>query len=133
MIEIGSSHYKQDNPTKTELGKISKQKLSKIVSVVKSKTNLNQWKNTQSVIRWFMDIPRKGRTTFIQFDICDFYPLISEDLLRSAMDYAAGFVEISEDVKKIILHTKQSMLYSKRIPWEKKGDKSFDERGFIQR
>ena len=38
------------NPTKSELGKISKKMLTKIISTVKEKSNLNQWKNTQSVI-----------------------------------------------------------------------------------
>jgi hypothetical protein len=41
------------NPTKSELGKVSKQMLSHIISVVKVKSQLQQWKNTDSVIDRF--------------------------------------------------------------------------------
>ena len=39
------------NPTKTEIGKVSKQILSKLVAKVKASTKYNQWKNTDAVIR----------------------------------------------------------------------------------
>ena len=38
------------NPTKPEIGKISKQILEKINTDVKTATKLNQWKNTDEVI-----------------------------------------------------------------------------------
>ena len=38
------------NPTKAELGKVSKQILAKIVEKVKLKANVNQWRNTDSVL-----------------------------------------------------------------------------------
>ena len=41
------------NPTKQELGKVSKQKLEKIVTFVKEKSGLKLWKDTESVITWF--------------------------------------------------------------------------------
>ena len=41
------------NGTKQELGKLSKRFLEKIVTKVKTSTNLNQWKNTASVLKWF--------------------------------------------------------------------------------
>ena len=69
------------NPTKPELGKISKQFIAKIVSTVKVKSGLNQWKNTKSVIDWFGGLDDKKKKSFIQFDICEFYPSISEKLL----------------------------------------------------
>ena len=44
------------NPSKPEIGRISKQKLSKIIETVKRKSGvLIQWKNTDAVIDWFQD------------------------------------------------------------------------------
>ena len=57
------------NPTKQELSKVSKQKLEKIVKVVKEKSKLQLWKNTSSVITWFKNLPNKQQLKFIQFDL----------------------------------------------------------------
>ena len=64
------------NPTKSELGKVSKQMLEKIISTVKTKSQLQQWKNTDSVINWFSELKNKKRLTFIQFDVVNFYASI---------------------------------------------------------
>ena len=69
------------NPCKAELGKISKQKLAKIVEQVKTKSKVNQWRNTDSVLSWFKGLNNKQKLNFISFDIVNFYPSISEDLL----------------------------------------------------
>ena len=97
------------NPTKTEIGRISKQILEKIVATVRERTKFNQWKNTASVIDWFKNIVNKKRFSFIVFDICDFYPSISEELLNAALDFAKDFIEISDEDRKII---KQENHYS---------------------
>ena len=36
--------------------------------------NINQWKNTESVIEWFKRIEQKHLYKFIMFYIKDFYP-----------------------------------------------------------
>ena len=95
------------NPCKPEIGKISKQLLEKIVKVVKDKTKYNHWKNTQDVITWFEDIPNKKSNTFIAFVICDFYPSITEELLDKALDFACHYIEITNDEREIIKHTKK--------------------------
>ena len=75
---------------------------------------------------WFKDIKDKIRYKFIQFDIIEFYPTITLELLIEAIDYARNFVDISEDEKKIILQTKQSFLFNKNTPWVKKGESNFN-------
>ena len=40
-------------------------------------------------MKWFEDIPNKKSNTFIAFDICDFYPSITEELLDKALDFAS--------------------------------------------
>ena len=60
------------NPSKSEIGKISKLILGKVNKVVIESTELNQWKNTDIVIEWFNRIENKGETSFIIFDIESF-------------------------------------------------------------
>ena len=36
-------------------------------------TNVNQWKNISSVLQWFKNLPNKGDSAFISFDVVEFY------------------------------------------------------------
>ena len=56
------------NPSKTELGIISKNLIKNIVSNVIKKTNYNLWKNFYDAIKWFKNIKNKVNAIFIQFD-----------------------------------------------------------------
>ena len=48
-------------------------------------------------------------------------------LLLKAIDYTKGFVNISDDETKIILHSRKPLLFSGTDVWIKKdGDKDFD-------
>ena len=114
------------NPTKPELGKISKQFIAKIVSTVKVKSGLNQWKNTKSVIDWFGSLDDKKKKSFIQFDICEFYPSISEKLLSDSIKYAEKYVKISSEEKQLIFHARKSYVVSGGCPWTKKQNGNFD-------
>ena len=114
------------NPTKPEIRKISKQKIAKIVKIVKEKTNFNQWKNTESVIRWFSEINNKKRFCFIQFDVCEFYPSITEELLTKALYFASSYVNISVEDRQIILQVRKSFLFNNITPWNKKQNSEFD-------
>ena len=49
---------------------------------------MNQWCNTQEVISWSQGIRNRQKSSFTKFDIVDFYPSISKDLLRNAIDFA---------------------------------------------
>ena len=69
------------NPAKSNSGKISKLILDKVNAHLRTILNVNQWRNTQNVIEWFANIEQKSRHSFISFDIVDFYPSISENLL----------------------------------------------------
>ena len=102
------------NPTKPELGKISKMKLAKIVVDVKKKTKVNQWRNTDSVLTWFKGLNNKSKLNFISFDIVSFYPSISENLLRRAMEWAGTLTTITQDDKDIIFACKESVLFNKK-------------------
>lgn len=43
------------------------------------------------------------------FDIVEFYPSISEDLLKQALDYAKQHTTISEEDLDIIMHARKSL------------------------
>jgi len=92
------------NPAKSEIGLISKQHLEKIVAEVQHQTQVNQWRNTNSVIQWFSSIPQKKRCRFFQFDVVEFYPSISQELLTKSINFARKFTEINDDVYEIIMH-----------------------------
>ena len=58
--------------------------------------------------------------SFINFDVVDFYPSITEELLTRALDFAGEHTTITEEDRQIILHTKRPLLYNNNIPWTKK-------------
>ena len=53
------------NPTKNEIGRISKVILDKINSILTEQLKVNQWKNTQNVIQWFMKTEEKSNHKFL--------------------------------------------------------------------
>ena len=114
------------NPTKSEIGKISKEILDRINSNITRASNFNQWKNSTSVIEWFKAIENKKHHSFICFDIVEFYPSISQDLLNKALDFASAYDNITNDERNIIIHAKKSVLIHKQEAWQKKGDTTFD-------
>ena len=65
--------------------------------------------------------PIKKSHTFIAFDICDFYPSITEELLEKALDFTSHYnvIEITTDERRIIRHTKKTTLYNNNMPWRK--------------
>ena len=112
------------NPAKSEIGIISQKILQRINSEVVKATGLNQWKNTHSVIEWFKNIQSKPTHSFICFDIIEFYPSITEDLLRKALEFAATHAEISDQDRDIIIKAKSSLLFNKSEAWCKRATES---------
>ena len=82
-------------------------------------TNVQQWKNTQAVINWFNDLDNKQSCSFLQFDVVDFYPSLTQDLLDQALEFASEFKTISESDKEIINHAKKTLLFHDNSPWNK--------------
>ena len=73
------------NPSKTDIEKISKTILDEIIIHLVSSIKVNQWKNSDSVINWFKNIPEKKSCTFIVLNIENFYPSISLELFNKAL------------------------------------------------
>ena len=68
------------NTCKSEIGKISKLILENINRNLVKLLQLNQWRNPESVIKWFYSIENKSQCKFVQLDIAEFYPSISEEI-----------------------------------------------------
>ena len=60
---------------------------------------------------------------FTVFDIQDFYPSITEKLLKDALTFAQRYVEIKQNKLDLIFHTRKSLLYCNDTPWIKKKKK----------
>jgi len=114
------------NPMKSDIGKVSKKILDRINATIVQKCNFNQWKSTKSVINWFKHIKNKQQSHFICFDIEEFYPSISQDLLNRALVFASHYANITAEERNIIIHAKSSILAYKNQHWQKKGPTTFD-------
>ena len=66
------------NPSKSEIGKISKSVLDRINNALVENTNVNQLKNRTNTKQSFKIIPNQKLSSFVKFDIGNFYPSISE-------------------------------------------------------
>ena len=69
------------NPSKTDLGKMSKRILDRILPGIRKGIRLKQWRNTDAVIGWFRGLGNRRRTKFLQLDIEAYYPSITFGLL----------------------------------------------------
>ena len=112
------------NPSKSDIGKISKSILDRTNQNLRHKQPFNQWKNSANVIDWFQKKENKNDYVFIKFDIAEFYPPISETILQNAIHFAEYHVQIMDQEKRIIYHCQISLLFDKNEPWKKKDSDS---------
>ena len=57
---------------------------------------------------------------FTSFDICDFYPSITNKLLEKSLTFASQFSNISVEDRRIIKYTKKTTLFKDGTQWTKK-------------
>ena len=60
------------------------------------------------------------------FDIKDFYPSVSKELLDDVLNFAETIINLVDQDKKVIFHSCKSLLYNQEQTWMKKGDNLFD-------
>ena len=107
------------NSSKLNIGKISKYVLDKADQKLRSVTEVNQWKNSHSVIEWFKNIRNKSNASFLLFDIESFYSSISLKLLEDAINFAKTVCNISEQDTLIIIQARRTLLFNNGEPWVK--------------
>ena len=84
------------------MGKVSKQIIDAINQELRRKLCLTVWRNSTEVVGWFKNIPDKEKCTLTCFDIVEFYPSISRDLLRRALEFAKQRIPISNEQTEIM-------------------------------
>ena len=107
------------NSSKLNIGKISKYVLDKADQKLRSVTEVNQWKNSHSVIEWFKNIRNKSNASFLLYDIESFYSSISLKLLEDAINFAKTVCNISEQDTLIIIQARRTLLFNNGEPWVK--------------
>ena len=68
----------------------------------------------------FKNIPNKKECAFTVFDIQEFYPSITKDLLKQAISFAQNSESIPPKSLDVIFHSRKSLLYHNDDPWVKK-------------
>ena len=112
------------NPAKSNLGKVSKIILDRINTTIRNSSGVNQWRNSSAVIEWFKNINNKNEHAFLSFDIVDFYPSITENLLNRAISWASQHTTISDQEVTIIKHVRKSLLFNAEKAWVKRDNAS---------
>ena len=69
-------------------------------------------------------LPQKDKSRFVKFDIDEFYPSISEELLNCSISFARSITTISDSVINIIHPSRKSLLFERTSAWVKKGNNS---------
>ena len=101
------------NPAKNEFSRISKVILDKINLNLRNETKANQRKNSNDVISWFKSIKNNRNCKVISFDIKDFYPTITKELLSKCSSFPETKIQITENNKKIIYYFRKLLLFDK--------------------
>ena len=112
------------NPCKSEIGKISKQILEGINNDLLAKLNINQWRDTGQDIDWFKKLECKRKSKFIQVDIKECYPSITEETLDKAISFALNDTAVTLEDIRIIKHSQKSFLFHLEQAWKKKESSS---------
>ena len=120
-------NFRLINPTKTNIGQISKQILDRINGDIRATSMVNQWRSTKEVLYWFNNIERKQQKRWLKFDVEAFYPSISKNLLKKAINYARTITTVTQEEEDIIYHCRRSILVGPdKTLWQKVSNPEFD-------
>ena len=84
------------------------------------KIDINQLKSTSNVINWFNNFENKKHCAFIQFDIKEFYPSITEGILEEIISFSKSLIDIDDHKIRTIKHCRKSLLFHNNVVWKKK-------------
>ena len=115
------------NPTKSNIGIISKKILDRINQDLRSTLEVHQWRSSKEVLRWFSGLERKRNLRFLKFDVEQFYPSITRAIMSKAITMAREYTMISDQEERILFHARRNVLsdHEGNI-WEKKQCPKFD-------
>lgn len=84
------------------------------------------WKYSSYTIKYFHNIKNNKKATFIQFDIVDFLPSKSKFLLLKSINFDQKYIEITNDVFRVILASRKILLINDTSTWIKRHNDNFD-------
>ena len=93
---------------------------------VKKANHSNLWGNSYETIEWFRRIKNKSKTTFMQFDIIDFYPSITKNILIDSINYVRKYADVTKEQYEIILACRKTVIENNESTWVKSGLDNFD-------
>ena len=108
------------NPAKSDLGVVAKHILQEIIKKLLTATNLNLWESTDQATKWFNELPTDEVLSFLIYDIENFFPTITEEVLLKALEFAKQYFPIPPEDIAIILQARKSFLFSDGQAWIKK-------------
>ena len=100
---------KQFKPTKSDIGRICKIKIDRINKAVRLKSKLMQWTNTDQVLSWFIGLEEQ-KYSFFKFDVVDYYPSISEELVIKTLNFADRYISVPAKDLNLIKNACKSVL-----------------------
>ena len=80
----------------------------------------NLWRNTDATLKLFSKITDKRNCSFIQFDIKEFYPSTTENILHQTLEFSKQHTNIDKNNLRIINHSRKSLIFSDNKNWKKK-------------
>ena len=83
----------------SDIEQISKIIIDKINNSLRKTNKFNQWKITQEVIKWYKKL-EMHKYKLMKFDIQDFYPSITESLLKYALNFTNKTIQITTKIKR---------------------------------
>ena len=98
------------DPPKTEIGRDYEYIFDWINADIRSKCKLIQLKDTTDVINWFSQLRQKNKLTFLTFDVIDFNPSISDELLNKSIEWERKHTSIDDQEYEAIIHSRRTLL-----------------------
>ena len=78
-----------------------------------------QWTNTDQVLNWFTSLDKQAHS-FFKFDVVDFYPSISEELVIKSLNFADTYTKVPTENLGLIRNAFKSVLCEQGNLWCKK-------------
>ena len=67
-----------------------------------------------------------SKATFMQFDIIDFYPSITKNILIDSINYTRKYVDVTNEQYEMILACRKKVIKNNESTWVKSGLDNFD-------
>ncbi|GAB1597860.1 hypothetical protein Ahia01_000062700, partial [Argonauta hians] len=106
-------------PTKSDIARISKTILDRVVPALREKIKLSQWTHTRQTLDWFYKIKTNKNTKFLQIDICSFYSSINQTLLDRSLDFAIRNSDLTTSEMESILAARRTLVSFANKTWTK--------------